>query len=132
MSALFYLIALSSIGLLISLYAFYVKIRMKKDKSYSAACDINEKISCTKAMGSKYGSFFIVPNSVWGIGFYALLLALSWMQVFQAVFWLSVIAVLGSVYLAYVSFFKIRILCPLCLGIYAVNIGLLAIGYSGI
>ena len=126
------LLILASLGLLISLYAFYVKQRMKKDKNYSPVCDISDKVSCTKAMGSRYGSFFIVPNSVWGILFYGALAVLSFMGMIQAVIWLSVVAVLGSIYLAYASFFKIKVLCPLCLGIYAINILILIFSYSAI
>ena len=130
--ALTTILILSCLGLLISLYAFYVKKKMEKDKNYSPVCDLSDKVSCTKAMGSEYGSFFIVPNSVWGIGFYALVLLLSILGNIEAVIWLSIVAVLGSIYLAYISFFKIKVLCPLCLGIYAINILILIFSYSAI
>ena len=119
------LVILSAFGLLISIYAFIVKRRMGKDKNYKPLCDISERISCTKAMGSEFGSMFLVPNSVYGIIFYGLMLFLSWMGLIPWVFWLSVISVLGSLFLAYVSFFKLKVVCPLCLMIYIINIAML-------
>ena len=112
------LIILSALGMLISLYAFRVKQKLAKDKGYKPVCDISEKISCTKALDSGHGALFILPNSLYGLAFYALALALAWLA-------LSAPAVLGSVYLAYVSFFRLRVACPLCTIIYALNIALL-------
>ncbi|HIH92191.1 TPA: hypothetical protein HA281_05290 [Candidatus Woesearchaeota archaeon] len=119
------LIILSALGMLISLYAFRVKQKLAKDKGYKPVCDISEKISCTKALDSGHGALFILPNSLYGLAFYALALALAWLGQAGALFALSAPAVLGSVYLAYVSFFRLRVACPLCTIIYALNIALL-------
>ncbi len=121
---------LSGIGVALSLYALYVKHKLQQDKGFKALCDINEKVSCTKAMGSEYGSFFIIPNSAFGVVFYAVMLLLGFFDEMKAVFWLSVLAVLGSVYLAYVSFFKLKVVCPVCMMVYAVNIFLLIASFG--
>src|SRR3989338_2492818 len=120
---------LSSIGVALSLYALFVKHQLSKNKNYRAVCDINDNISCTKAMRSEYGSLFILPNSAFGVLFYATMLLLSAFDEIKAVFWLGVLAVIGSAYLAYVSFFKLKVVCLVCTVAYAVNILLLA--FSG-
>jgi vitamin-K-epoxide reductase (warfarin-sensitive) len=116
---------LSGIGIVLSAYALYVKHQLGKNKNYKAVCDINEKVSCTKPMGSEYGSLFLIPNSAFGIVFYGVMVLLGYFDELQAVFWLAVLAVVGSVYLAYVSFFKLKVVCPVCTAIYVVNILLL-------
>lgn len=42
------------IGLVLSLYAYKVEISKENDANYTAICDINEYISCTKAFMSEY------------------------------------------------------------------------------
>ncbi len=119
------LILLPLLGLLISAYALTIKRKMNADKNYRPLCDISSMISCTKAIGSGYGSMFLVPNSIFGILFYGIVLALAVLGLVQWVFWLSAASVLGSIYLAYLSFYKLRIICPLCTAAYLINIGLL-------
>jgi uncharacterized membrane protein len=123
-------VVLSGIGAALSLYALYVKHKLSKNKNYHSVCDISDKVSCTAAMGSRYGSLFIIPNSAFGALFYAVMMLLGVFDEMKALFWLSVLAVLGSISLAYVSFFKLKITCPLCVGIYVINI-LLLIASSG-
>ena len=123
---------LSGIGVGLSLYALYVKHQLGQNKNYHAVCDINEKVSCTKAMGSKYGSLFFIPNSAFGVVFYAVMMMLGYFDLMGTVFWLSLLAVLGSVYLAYVSFFKMRIACPVCTAVYILNIVLLALSFGSL
>ncbi len=121
------IVALSGIGVLLSLYALSVKYHLSKKKNYHAICDISDKVSCTKAMGSRYGTLFIIPNSAFGVLFYLTVMLLGYFDEMNAVLWLSVLAVVASVYLAYVSFFKLKIVCPVCVGTYGVNILLLAV-----
>ena len=42
------------IGIGLSLYALYVKESKAEDESYTALCDINEKISCSAIFTSKF------------------------------------------------------------------------------
>ncbi|XP_047124320.1 vitamin K epoxide reductase complex subunit 1-like protein 1 [Hydra vulgaris] len=73
-------IAVSFLGVLISLYTLYVEIHALADKNYKAMCDINENVSCTKVFLSKHGKGFgligpilgensalNLPNPVYGI-----------------------------------------------------------------
>jgi vitamin-K-epoxide reductase (warfarin-sensitive) len=117
----------ASLGLLISLYAYFIKRKRARNKDYRPVCDINERISCTKALESEYGNFFVVSNALVGIFFYGLLLILAWAGSVESIFVLSCLSVLGSVYLAYLSFVKLKVVCPLCVLIYAINVALLIV-----
>ena len=124
------IVVISGIGIVLSLYALFVKRQLEQNKDYKAICDINDKVSCTKAMGSRYGSLFIIPNSAFGVVFYGVMGLLAAFDELKAAFWLSVLAVLGSAYLAYISFFKLKVVCPVCSLIYIVNILLLALSWQ--
>lgn len=43
----------AGIGVILSIYAYYVEIQSEKDSNYEALCDINEHISCTNVFSSK-------------------------------------------------------------------------------
>ena len=120
---------LAIIGLLLSIYALYVG-KKSSEKHYKAACDINDKISCTKAFSSSYGKILGISNSVFGIIFYIIILILNALDNIQVIFYLAVISVIGSIYLAYISYIKLKILCIVCSSIYLVNILLLIFSYK--
>ena|SRR3989344_5812375 len=122
------LILLAVIGFIISLYAVYVE-KKSKQKNYKPLCDINDKISCTKALNSHYGKLFKIKNSIFGIIFYLVVIILALINQIQIIFYLSIIAVLGSIYLAYISYFKLETLCIVCNLIYLINVLLLILSY---
>jgi len=117
------------IGFILSLYTFVVEKRRKKDKNYKPACDISDKISCTKAFSSKYGKTFGLSNYIYGMIFYVVILLLTLDGLINYIFYISILAVLGSVYLAYVLYFKVKSFCLVCNGIYLVNVLLLVFSY---
>ena len=45
------------IGILLSIYAYYVEFHKENDKDFIAACDISETMSCSKVFTSKYVHF---------------------------------------------------------------------------
>lgn len=78
------------IGVLLSIYALNIEIKVEADPSYEAMCDISEHISCTKAFTSEYSRGFGIigsilgeesilnqPNPLYGIIFYAIIGLLS-------------------------------------------------------
>lgn len=76
----------TTVALLLSAYTLYVEAKAENDKNYRAVCDINEKISCSKVFTSEYGTGFglkflpealKLPNGIYGIAFYGILLILS-------------------------------------------------------
>ena len=113
---------LSVIGFVLSVYAFIVEKKKEKNSKYKALCDINDKISCTKVFSSKYGKMAILPNSFYGMIFYLVIFLLAFFGNINYIFYLSVISVIGSSYLAYVLYFKVKNFCLVCHGIYIVNI----------
>ena len=119
------------IGYLVSLYSFYVE-KKSKSKDYKALCDINDKMSCTKAFSSKYGKLFMVSNSTMGIVFYFIVFLLAYFNQINYVFYLSVLAIIGSICLAYLLYFKVKTICIVCTGIYLVNILLVIFSYRAI
>ena len=51
----FYIATFASFGLFVALYSIYVKKKFNENpKSYRALCDINENMSCTRVLNSKY------------------------------------------------------------------------------
>ncbi|MBI4154854.1 vitamin K epoxide reductase family protein [Candidatus Woesearchaeota archaeon] len=116
------------IGFLLSVYAYYVEWKASRVKNYKAVCDISENMSCGKAFNSPYGKTFGVSNSIGGIIFYIFIFFLSNYDLMY-VFYFSILAILGSIYLAYVSYFKLKNFCLVCIAIYVVNVLLLYFSY---
>ena len=113
------------IGLILSSYAVYVERMAKKDANFKPYCDISDLISCTKAFTSKYGTTLSLPNGVWGLIFYTIIIILSIVNYSTAILYVSILSVVGSIYLASILYFKLHDLCIVCTGIYVVNIALL-------
>ncbi|HLC50284.1 MAG TPA: vitamin K epoxide reductase family protein [Candidatus Nanoarchaeia archaeon] len=124
------LLILPIIGFLLSLYSFYVERKTQKDSNYKAVCDISDRMSCSKTFTSGYGKlFFGISNGVAGIAFYILVIALNIFGMTKVIFYLSILSLIGSVYLAYVLNFKVKTVCMVCYSIYLVNILLLVFSY---
>ncbi len=117
------------VGILVSLYSIYVE-RKYSVKKYHPACDISKKISCTKSFTSKYGKLFGFPNSVLGLGFYFICLGLLFYSSVVYIFYLSVFAMLLTLYLIYIAYFKLKTYCVVCHLSYIVNILLLFLSYN--
>ncbi len=117
-----FIIGLSIIGFTLSAYAAYVERKSSKNSGYKAACDINDRISCSKAFTSKYGKTLGISNAVGGIIFYPLILTLSLLNLMDFIFYLSMVSVIASIYLYYIMHFKVKTLCIVCVTIYIVNI----------
>ena len=112
------------IGFALSWYAYHVEQYAGKKKGYVAICDLNDHASCTKAFSSKYGITLGMSNGTWGMLFYIVMIVLSLLGEIQYLFLLSSLAVLASIYLAYVLLVKVRTVCVVCSSIYAINIAL--------
>ena len=119
----------SIIGFLLSIYAFFVENKTKKSKSYKPLCDISKKVSCTKAFSSKYGSLAGVSNSFAGIFFYLIIFSLVIFGKLNYVFYLAILSIIGSLYLAYTQITKIKAFCLVCSCIYIVNLLILIFSY---
>ena len=125
-------------GMLLSLYALHVETQASKDPEYVAMCDISSlSLSCSKVLTSSYGRGFGVisillgdshplnqPNSVYGIIFYSIMIIMALLnnKIMSSIqFYMSLSSVIMSLYLAYILYFILGELCPLCVSTYAVN-----------
>ncbi len=124
------IVVVAIIGFLLSWYALSVERKVNLNKNHKAMCDINDKISCTKAFRSLYGKMFGVQNSMLGMLFYVVVFVFALFDQMTLVFYLSVLSLLVSIYFAYVLYTKVKSFCLICHGIYLVNILLLIFSYS--
>ncbi len=111
-------------GLGISMYALWVKQKIRHSNNYRPICDIRDNISCTKALGSRYSATAGVPNPAMGILYYIVIIVLTYCEPDLLLF-PATAAVLFSLYLAYISYVVQRNFCLVCSATYAVNIGIL-------
>ena len=121
---MYYTTSLAVAGIMISAYAYYIDYMHKRGK-YKAVCDINDKASCSKAITSKFGKTFGISNSIGGIIFYSLILILAPTTSHIYIPHLTILAILGSCYLAYILITKLKTFCAICIAIYIVNIAML-------
>lgn len=125
----FSIIILSSAGFFVSLYALFIERALRADATYRPACDISNRISCTKALLGPYNTMFGISRALWGLLFYALMAGAALLNMHVVVFWLSVAGLCASGVLAYVLYFKVRSFCLVCTTIYLINIGLFFASY---
>ncbi len=118
------IILLSFIGFCVSLYAYSISQNLKKDPSYKPACNISDRISCTKPIESPYGNLLGFSNSYLGLVYYPLMILLALFGNNASLMVLATGSLLFTIYLAYILFTKIKSLCLICLTIYAVNISI--------
>lgn len=123
---------LAAIGFAISQYVFWVEKRTREDRDYTPLCDINDRISCTRAFKSRYGNLLGFSNSILGMFFYTVLFIAQLLGFEMMVFGLSFAAAVASFGLAYILYFRVKSLCLICTSIYVINILLLVFSYSNL
>ena len=111
---------LAIIGFVLSAYFLNIKWKIKLNKNFKALCDLSDRVSCSKAVKSKYSGIFIVPNALLGIIFYVLVFVLDLFTMNLYIFILSILALVFSVYLIFLSF-KIGVACVVCITTYIIN-----------
>ncbi len=119
---------LSTLGLALTFYAIYVRNKKTDFPDYKPLCDINRKISCTKAFMSDYYELFLFPNTIYGLIYYGLCFILSFSRV-NYIFYISIPATIFTFYLAYLSYHKQKNFCIVCAIIYLINIYLVTASY---
>ncbi|RMG42206.1 MAG: hypothetical protein D6719_06980 [Candidatus Dadabacteria bacterium] len=134
------IIFVAFIGACLSVVSLYHFAEFKYDlKVGESFCNINEHFNCDAVTASKWSTLFGFPVAGYGLIFYLgiiffTLLSCSQRYVTRSVFnsvmtLLSTLALLFSFYLFLISEFLIGTLCPTCLAMYAVNIGLFAASF---
>ena len=119
------LFLIAALGLVLSVYTLYVEHQLKNNSSFKAVCDIGENMSCTKAFTSPYGRIAGISNAFLGLLFYVLVAVLAWLGQKNFILLLALFSVLGSAYLAYLQYGKLKNFCLVCTLIYVVNVALL-------
>jgi uncharacterized membrane protein len=132
------LLAVAGIYLGVYLTQRHYQLQNNQETEHTFVCSLSSFFNCDLVNSSPYAELFGVPVALWGIFFYIfifiLALFLLWkkeerhnsLRIAALVLHLSAIwGVLFSVYLFYVAKFIIGALCPYCIMMYAVNIGLL-------
>lgn len=126
------IIILNLTALAIGAYLTYLHLVNPKDP----VCNINQAVSCTDVVFSKYGYLFGIPTAWYGVLTYLVLLVLTVMgrspekgRVFKNaplyIFAIAVWCIIYSIAMAYISAFILEQYCINCIGLYVVNIGLL-------
>ena len=126
------LFLLSILGLFLSCYALYIEWKTRTTSHYQALCDLAQHVSCTKAFTSPYGQLLGLPNAAYGACFYIITAFLASSNLTSYLFYLSIAAFLGTLLLAYFSYYKMKNFCVVCSSIYLINIALLIISYRAL
>lgn len=130
-------------GLGLSSYAFYVETKKGQDPSYRAACDLAERMSCSRVLTSRwargFGLFdanspFNLPDSLYGFLYYCLVLLLNQSNQSKSIarlrVFLAILTNCGSIYLGYILYFILKDFCLVCCGMYVVNFLLLICNFK--
>lgn len=110
------------IGVIVSIYLIYIEIKLDSNSNYKPVCDINDRVSCSRAAKSSYAKLFGIPNAVLGVFFYIIVSGLYFFSLFNFVKIIAVAGILFSVYLAYISFVVQKNVCVLCTATYIINL----------
>lgn len=114
---------LAAFGLLYSIQASYYSYRLRVDPGYripSCGCGTVPE-SAERVLGSPHGSLLGIPNGLFGVLWYGLLIALVRTGVEGVVIPLAALSVLASAYLAWVMVAWVRGLCSICIYTFAIN-----------
>lgn len=115
------LLILAVIGIAVSAYGYITEQKVKKDASFKAACDISDRVSCTKVMLSPYANMFFFSTFGIALVYYALIGVFAYFNLVNIIFIASIGSCLVSCFLAYLLIFKIKSLCVLCTSLYVIN-----------
>lgn len=131
--------ALGLIGLAFASASTWVHYKILNDPTYASFCDVSSTLNCTEAYTSRFGAFGGVPVALFGLLFFAGMLALIALcspsptasrNLPGYVFLASTIGLAAVLYLAYASYFILHVVCLLCAGTYLAVIGLFLLSGS--
>jgi len=119
------------IGLCASFALTYDKIHVLENPAYQPGCNINPVLSCGSVMKTQQASLLGVPNTVFGLMAFSMLIMLSLILLSGAVLqrWLwraaQAAASAGVLFMHYLFFeavFRIHAICPWCFAVWMVTI----------
>lgn len=125
----FIFIITAIIGLAASFALTYDKVHFLKDPSYVPACNINPIISCGSVMKTQQADLLGMPNTVFGIAGFSILLFLGlvlatgsklhknlWRLINGAV----LVGFVFFVYLFFEGVYRINAICPYCFAVWLI------------
>ena len=125
------LILVGIIGMIASFVLVYDKIHFLTDGSYRPSCNINPILSCGSIMKTEQASLFGVPNPIFGLIAFSMLLTFGFLlaggaKVNRRV-WIGaqILATAGIIFMHYLFFqgvFRINAICPWCFVVWMVTI----------
>jgi uncharacterized membrane protein/predicted DsbA family dithiol-disulfide isomerase len=132
------LAALSGAGVVVSVYLTYVHQRLRSEPGWESLCAISSSLNCDTVITSPFGAVGGVPLSAFAVWFYLLMGTLAAVGLARrelafprspavVLFVAGAFATALSAALAGVSTFWIGAWCPLCMALYAVNVGILVV-----
>lgn len=125
------LIVAGIIGLLASFVLTYDKIQLLTNSSYHPSCNINPILSCGSVMKTEQASLLGVPNTLFGLIAFSMLLTFGCLLAAGASVkkwvWLSaqVAATGGVIFMHYLFFqgvYRINAICPWCFVVWMITI----------
>lgn len=125
------LIVASAIGLLASFSLTYDKIHLLADKDYQPICNINPILSCGSVMKTPQATLLGVPNTIFGLIAFSMLLTFGLLLAGGAVVkrwvWIGAqaAATIGLIFMHYLFFqsvFRLNTICPWCFVVWMITI----------
>lgn len=125
------LVAVGIIGLIASFVLTYDKIHVLTDKGYEPSCNINPILSCGSVMKTEQASLLGVPNTVFGLIAFSMLLTFGFLLAGGAKVkkwvWIGaqVAATVGVIFMHYLFFqgvYRINAICPWCFVVWIITI----------
>ena len=122
------------VGLGDSIYLSISHYRAYTDIEYKSFCALSKSFNCDTVSQSPYSIFWGMPVPVWGVIGYAFLCLLlpftvsrdaAKKRIWPLIFWISLIFVIISVALAFISTYYVGSYCIMCIISYGINLFLL-------
>src|ERR1700679_940754 len=97
-------LAISVIGLIISIYGITVKKKVQQDALYKPSCDISAMVSCSRAFLSPYGKMLGISN-IWAAAiYYLVMIAVTALHCAMIATMISAAGLVASIYFAYILY----------------------------
>jgi protein-disulfide isomerase/uncharacterized membrane protein len=127
------IVGVALLGLGLSIAALRVHYHLLTDPTYVSPCDLSATFNCSAAYLSKYGAVAGVPTALGGVLWFGIVALVAWFakpveRASVEASYLVVLVVLAAPvigFLAYASYARLRVGCPICLGTYASVIAIL-------
>lgn len=127
-------VVLAIAGFALAGYSGWVHYKLLTDPTYQSPCNINATFNCSQVYLSRYGAVAGVPVALAGLFWFGLVALVAWATpsggsksspaTGATLFVLSAIGLAVILYLGLTSWFVLKSACVLCMGTYALVIGI--------